>query len=187
MITTERLILRPWTEEDLDPFYAMCSDPRVMATLGPLMTRDETADLIRRCQERQEATGHCFWAMERRVDGVLIGWCGAIVGNPELPIAGEIEIGWRVAADEWGKGYAREAAEATLDWVWKNLDVDSVAAITTPGNIRSWGLMERLGMVRAKEDDFDHPNVPLDSALRPHITYRILRPTVAGRMRRSGS
>jgi RimJ/RimL family protein N-acetyltransferase len=187
VITTERLILRPWAPRDLDPFHAMCSDPRVMATLGPLMTRDETAALIQRCEDRQGATGHCFWAVERRADGALIGWCGAIVGNPELPIAGEIEIGWRIAADEWGKGYAREAAEATLDWVWANLDVDSVAAITSVGNTRSWGLMERLGMVRAPEDDFDHPNVPEGSVLRPHITYRIMRPAAAGGINRPGS
>ena len=186
MITTERLILRPWTEQDIDPFHAICSDPRVMATLGPVMTREETAALVARCQERQAANGHCFWAMERREDGALIGWCGAIVGNPGLPIAGEIEIGWRVAADEWGKGYAREAAQATLDWVWANLAVESVAAITTPGNVRSWGLMERLGMVRAVGDDFDHPNLPPDSALLQHITYRMKRPAVNRRATPSG-
>jgi RimJ/RimL family protein N-acetyltransferase len=176
VITTERLILRRWREADFEPFHAMCRDPRVMATLGPLMTREETAEQLRRGEARLAATGHCFWALERRADSAMIGWCGAIVGSPDLPIAGEIELGWRLAADAWGQGYAREAAQATLDWVWANLDVDSVCAITSVGNHRSWGLMERLGMVRAPEDDFDHPHVPADSALRPHITYRMARP-----------
>jgi RimJ/RimL family protein N-acetyltransferase len=76
----------------------------------------------------------------------------------------------------WGKGYAREAAEASLAWGWEHLDVPTIAAITTTNNVRSSGLMERLGMVRAAADDFDHPNVPLGSGLRRHITYRIARP-----------
>lgn len=175
MIETERLILREWRDADVDPFHAMCSDPRVMATLGPLMTRDETVALIRRCEDRQAANGHCFWAVERKADAALIGWCGVIVGNPNLPIAGEIEIGWRIAADEWGKGYAREAAQATLDWVWEKLAVDHVVAITSVGNTRSRGLMERLGMAYLPDGDFDHPNVPADSPLVRHVTYRIAR------------
>jgi RimJ/RimL family protein N-acetyltransferase len=96
------------------------------------------------------------------------------------PIHGELEIGWRLAADAWGKGYAREGAQATLDWVWETLDAPFVAAITTPGNTRSWGLMERLGMVRAAEDDFAHPGVPDESPLKAHITYRIARPVNHG-------
>lgn len=178
MIETERLILRGWRADDLDPFHAICSDSRVMATLGPLMTRAETEALIRRCEDRRAETGHCFWAVERKSDAALIGWCGVIVGNPELPIAGEIEIGWRIAADDWGKGYAREAAQATLDWVWATLDVDHVVAITSVGNVRSRGLMERLGMTYLPDGDFDHPNVPPESPLVRHVTYRIERPNM---------
>lgn len=180
VITTPRLILRGWREEDVDPFHAMCSDPRVMATLGPLMTRDEVEALVRRVEDIREAHGYTFWAVERREGGGLIGWCGVKPGAPDTPIADDLEIGWRLAAGTWGRGYAREAAQATLDWVWEHLDVPLVAAITTPGNTRSWGLMERLGMVRAPRDDFDHPNVPDDSPLKAHITYRIARPVNHG-------
>jgi RimJ/RimL family protein N-acetyltransferase len=180
MIMSERLILRGWREEDVDPFHAMCGDPRVMATLGPLMTREETEALVRRVEDVREAHGYTFWAVERRADGAFLGWCGVKPGAPDTPIADDLEIGWRIAAGEWGKGYAREAAQATLDWVWDELDVPLVAAITSTGNRRSWGLMERLGMVRAPEDDFDHPNVPDDSPLRRHIVYRIARPVNHG-------
>lgn len=173
-IVTERLILRGWRDADVDPFHAMSSDPRVMATLGPLMTPEQAAELIRLVEARRTKTGYTFWAVERRSDGLFLGWCGVKPGPEGTPIAGEIEIGWRIAADHWGQGYAREAARASLDWVWANLDVDSVAAITTPGNARSWGLMERLGMIRAVEDDFDHPAAAEN--LRHHITYRIARP-----------
>ena len=103
-------------------------------------------------------------------------------GAEDTPIEGEIEIGWRLAHEHWGKGYAREAAQASLDWVWDHLDADSLAAITTPGNANSWGLMERLGMTRIHGDDFDHPKAMGD--LIPHITYRIARPVHRGASKR---
>ncbi|NWP15587.1 GNAT family N-acetyltransferase, partial [Escherichia coli] len=87
-------------------------------------------------------------------------------GPEGTPLFGEVEIGWRVARAHWGKGYAREAAQASLDWAWANLDVPTVAAMTVPGNTRSWGLMERLGMTRVPADDFIHPQAP--DWLNPH-------------------
>ena len=177
MIMSERLILRGWREEDVDPFHAMCGDPRVMATLGPLMTREETEALVRRVEDVREAHGYTFWAVERRADGAFLGWCGVKPGAPDTPIADDLEIGWRIAAGEWGKGYAREAAQASLDWAWANLNEDAVWAITVPANVRSWGLMERLGMTRHADLDFDMPApiLPPDSPHLRHITYSIGR------------
>lgn len=97
------------------------------------------------------------------------------MGNAGL-IEGKVEIGWRLSHDAWGQGYAREAAAASLDWGFANLDTDRIWAITTPGNIRSWGLMERLGLKRHPQLDFEHPNVADDSPLKQHITYSIARP-----------
>lgn len=173
MIETERLILRGWEERDRAPFHAMGQDDRVMATLGPLLWRDETDALIDRMQGILAANGYTFWAIERRADGAFLGFCGLKPGAEETPIEGEVEIGWRLAFEHWGQGYAREAAQASLDWAWTN-GIDSVAAITTPVNVRSWGLMERLGMTRSPQDDFDHPKA-IDR-LKPHITYRIRKP-----------
>ena len=177
MIETERLILRSWRDDDVDPFFALNSDPRVMATLGPLMTRDETAALIERAQARDEETGHTFWAVERKSDREMIGWCGVVRGPQGTPISGLPEIGWRLAHDAWGQGFAREAAQATIHWSFAHLADDALWAITTAGNSRSWGLMERLGMTRRTDMDFAHPNVPEDSPLKPHITYELGRPS----------
>ena len=94
----------------------------------------------------------------------------------EIEIEGEIEIGWRLTCETWGQGYAREAAAATLAWAWSNLDAPSIAAITVPANRRSWGLMERLGMRRVVDGDFDHPDLAEGDPLRRHLTYRIQRP-----------
>ena len=176
MISTQRLLLRPWRDADVALFHAMCSDPAVMRYLGPLQSREEVAAGIARQQSFQADRGYCFWAVERREDGAFLGFCGIKPGAEGTPIEGEIEIGWRLRAAVWGQGYAREAAQASLDWTWANLDAAGVAAITNIENTRSWGLMERLGMRRDPNEDFDHPAVPEGDPLRPHILYRINRP-----------
>ena len=176
MIETGRLILRRWEDRDRPVFHAMCSDPRVMEFLGPLMDRDEVDAAIDRQNGFYDRLGYCFWAVERKADGALAGFCGLKPGAEGTPIEDEIEIGWRLGHAFWGEGYAREAAQASLSWSWANLGVDRIAAITTLNNTRSWGLMERLGMVRAFADDFDHPNA--SEHLKAHITYRIARPVL---------
>ena len=174
-IDTERLILREWREGDAAPFHAMSEDPRVMATLGPLMSRSQSDALIERLQKRQIDHGHTFWALERKQNRAFIGWCGIVIALDELPIAGKLEAGWRLAHSAWGQGYAREAALASLDWGFQTLGADEIWAITSLNNTRSWGLMERLGMERQHDMDFDHPNVADGSPLKQHITYRIKR------------
>ncbi len=174
-IETERLILREWRDGDREPFYAMSSDPKVMATLGPLMSRAESDALIDRVQARQVAHGHTFWALESKADQSLLGWCGIVIAIEGLPITGLPEAGWRLAHHAWGNGYAREAAVASLDWAFDVGRYDRVWAITSANNTASWGLMERLTMSRDHSMDFDHPNVAEGSPLKKHITYSIGR------------
>ena len=174
MIETERLWLRPWRQEDVAPFHAMGQDAEVMRYLGPLVTHKEAKAAHDRMVACQSEHGMCFWAVERQADGAFIGFCGLKPGKP--PIEGEVEIGWRLARDAWGQGYAREAAAASLAWGWANLHAPAVAAVTVLANVRSWGLMERLGMRRFPDQDFDHPDLPPGDPLRRHILYRIARP-----------
>lgn len=176
MIETERLILRSWQERDKAPFAELGQDAEVMATLGPLMSRAESDAMVDRMAAIDAEHGHTFWAVERREDGLVLGFCGLVRGRPGTPILGEPEIGWRLARAAWGQGYAKEAAAASLAWAWANLPDPAVAAITAATNHRSWGLMERLGMARDPASDFDHPMVPEGSPLRAHVTYRIARP-----------
>lgn len=172
MIATDRLLLRRWEDRDRPAFHAHCSDPVVMENLGPLLSAAETDVLLERQNGFYDSHGYCFWAMERKADGVLLGFCGLKPGAADTPIAGQVEIGWRLGSAHWGQGYAREAAQASLDWAWAH-GIGEVAAITTVGNERSWGLMERLGMVRDPLGDFDHPQAI--ERLRAHVTYRIAR------------
>jgi len=176
VIDTGRLTLRGWRREDHAPFHAMCNDPRVMRFLGPALSDADVTAAIDRQNHLLDSHGYCFWAIERRSDGAFLGFCGIKPGPDGTPIAGEVEIGWRLAHEHWGQGYAREAAQATLDWAWDNLDTPQVAAMTVQANEASWGLMMRLGMQRVVGGDFDHPLVPEGDPLRRHILYRIERP-----------
>ena len=173
-IETERLVLRSWRAEDRAPFAAICADPQVMATLGPVLDRTGSDALLDRVEAREAADGHTFWALERRSDGALIGWCGVIRGDAG-PVAGKAEIGWRLAFDAWGCGYASEAARATTDWLFANLADDAAWAITNTGNTRSRAVMERLGMRHHPELDFDHPRIAEGELLRPHVAYSLQR------------
>lgn len=174
-LETERLVLRDWREGDALPFHAMCSDPAVMEFLGLPLTESQIAGLIARQQGFQREHGYCFWAVERQEDGCFLGFCGLKPGPEETPLENRIEIGWRLARDAWGFGYAREAATISLHWGFAELSADAILAMTVRGNRRSWGLMERLGMTYRPELDFDHPSVAEGDPLRPHIVYAIER------------
>ena len=176
MIETERLILRRWREADAGPFHAMGQDEEVMRHLGPPMSREHAVETIASINAQIDSDGHAFWALERKSDGVFLGFCGIEQGPAGTPIADDLEIGWRLARAAWGKGYAREAAEATLAWTWANTAAPRVTAITTPANLRSWGLMIRLGMARLPHGEFDHPALAEGDPLRRHLTYAIDRP-----------
>ena len=157
-LETERLILRPWRDADHAPFAAICADPRVMATLGPVMNRTESDALLDRVEAIEAEHGHTFWALERKADSALIGWCGVIRADI-APIDGKAEIGWRLAHDAWGQGYATEAARAALDDAFGRLGMNEVLAYTGPANLRSQAVMRRLGMTREPQRDFLHPNI----------------------------
>lgn len=175
-LETERLVLREWQETDSAPFHAMCNDPRVMQFLGPAMSHQDIDAALDRQRGFQRDHGYCFWAMERRDDGAFLGFCGLKPGPEGTPLQDHAEIGWRLAHHAWGQSYAKEAALACLDWGFGEFRIGEIRAMTVRGNVRSWGLMERLGMERQTELDFDHPALAPDDPLRPHIVYRKLAP-----------
>jgi RimJ/RimL family protein N-acetyltransferase len=174
---TERLLLRNWREEDRAVYLASCNTEAVTAHLnGPATVEDIDAALARVASSQSEH-GFSFWAIERKADGALLGYCGLrICDDLVRPVQGDVEIGWRLREDAWGQGYACEAAKATLDWAWANLDADRIVSFTVPANEPSWRLMERLGMARRPDLDFAHPGFSPDHPLSGHITYVAERP-----------
>lgn len=175
MITTERLILRLPEPRDRAALHAMWADPAVMAELGPV--KDEAAsDAVIAKHDGYRHEGLGFWVVERRSDGAMLGFCGLKRGDAHNPIAGEIEAGWIIDRPHWRQGYALEVMIAAIDWGWANFDAPRIVAITSAINIKSQRMMERLGMHRLADGDYDHPLIPVGDPLRPMVTYAIDRP-----------
>ena len=177
IVETERLILRNWLAADRDVYLATCNTEAVTAHLDGPATPEEIDAAFARIAKSQSKQGFSFWAIERKADAALLGYCGLRICDDLLrPVHGEIEIGWRLREDAWGQGYAFEAAQAVLEWAWTNLDAERVVSFTVPANEPSWRLMERLGMVRRPDLDFAHPQFAADHPLSRHITYVMERP-----------
>ena len=175
MIETERLILRLPEPRDRAALAAMFADPQVMAELGPVKDEAATdAALAKHDGYRHEGLG--FWVVERRSDGAMLGFCGLKRGDAHNPIAGEIEAGWIIDRPFWRHGYALEAMVAAFDWGWAHFDVPRIVAITSAINLKSQRMMERLGMHRLPDGDYDHALIAEGDPLRPMVTYAIGRP-----------
>jgi RimJ/RimL family protein N-acetyltransferase len=177
VITTKRLTLRPWREEDRDDFHAIINTPAMMEHFGGVTPRADIDAIIDAQIEGQARDGFCMWAVELRDTGALAGVCGLRrMPRPDTPVTGDLEIGWRIGEAHWGAGVAREAAQASLSWGWANTDLPRCIAYTTQENRRSWGLMLRLGMTRRPDLDFRHPNYASDDPVGAMIVYAIARP-----------
>lgn len=178
-LETERLILRDWRAGDIDRFAAATNNPEVMRWLGGVMDAERLKAFESRVTGFQERLGHTFWLMERKPDGgylsgEVLGFCGLkVIDAPGAGFAGEFEIGWRMREDAWGKGYAKEAAIASLDVGFDTFEAQEIFAITVMENTASWGLMKRVGMERREKLDFDDPR--FEPPLSHTIVYSIAR------------
>ena len=173
-IDTERLYLRQWREADLEPFAQLNADPQVMAYFPAPLERSESDAMAYRCRRLIEERGWGFWAVELRQTKTFIGFVGLHIPTVELPFSPCVEIGWRLAAAYWGKGYATEAAGSALQIGFERLKLSEVVSFTAMGNLRSRRVMVRLGM-RDAASPFEHPAVPPGHALRTHCLYRLSR------------
>lgn len=171
---TERLRLRQWCAADREPFAALNADPKVMEFYPAPLGRAESDAMANRCQALIAERGWGFWAVELKNTHEFIGFVGLHIPVPELPFSPCIEVGWRLAARHWGKGFATEAARGALRIGFERLGLQEIVSFTSVINIRSRAVMERLGM-REAENTFEHPNVPAGSALRKHCLYRLSR------------
>ncbi|MFO7603058.1 MAG: GNAT family N-acetyltransferase [Gammaproteobacteria bacterium] len=173
-IDTDRLRLRQWCPADREPFAMLNSDPGVMEFFPGLLSRAESDALADRCQALISERGWGFWAVTPRDTGEFIGFVGLHIPTDTLPFSPCVEVGWRLAAKYWGKGYATEAARAALGVGFERLALAEIVSFTCLGNIRSRAVMQRLGM-HDTGTTFAHPNIPVGNALREHCLYKITR------------
>ena len=176
MIETARLILRTWRESDFEPWAALNADPEVMRHFPATLTRIEADALAARNQDHIDQHGFGLWAVERREDGVFLGFTGLMTLRESNPLAPGVEAGWRLARHAWGQGYATEAARAAMDDGFSRLGLKQIVAFTAVPNLPSQAVMARLGMVRRTDLDFDHPMLPPGHVLERHLVWSLDRP-----------
>jgi RimJ/RimL family protein N-acetyltransferase len=176
-IRTPRLLLRPWQIADREPFARLNADPRVMEHFASPLTRDESDRLADRLEVELAWRGWGLCAVEIPGLSPFAGFIGLSVPSFEAAFTPCVEVGWRLAADVWGAGYATEGAQAAIAFGFETLNLGEIVSFTVPGNLRSRRVMERLGMSRDPDEDFDHPSLPIGHPLRRHVLYRRQAPS----------
>lgn len=174
-LRTSRLVLRAWRDDDLAPYAALNDDPRVMEHMPQRLSRAESDAQAERIRAHFDAHGFGMWAVEIPGVAPFVGFVGLMVPAFDAHFTPCVEVGWRLAHDAWGKGYATEGARAALDFGFRALGLDEIVSFTILANRRSWHVMEKLGMRRTPDDDFDHPRLPEGHPLRRHVLYRLRR------------
>jgi RimJ/RimL family protein N-acetyltransferase len=178
-LRTERLWLRRWRADDRAAFAEVNADPRVMEFFPKVLTREESDALVDRIETHFQTHGFAQWAVE--IPGVVpfAGFLGLSIPPYEAHFTPCVEVGWRLAAECWNRGYATEGARAAVQFGFVELGLEEIVSFTVPANHRSRRVMEKLGMTNVPQDDFDHPLLPEGHRLRRHVLYRLKRAQLA--------
>ena len=169
-LRTKRLLLRQWRDGDAEAFAAMSADPGLTQYLSP-----PDAEWVPRAIAHWLEHGFGNWVVELPGETAFIGVIGLNHVRWSLPFTPAVEAAWRLARPYWGRGYAAEAARASIDDGFGRLGLKEIVAYTVPANRASWRVMERLGMDREPAEDFDHPSRPPGHPLRRCVLYRLRR------------
>jgi RimJ/RimL family protein N-acetyltransferase len=173
-IRTDRLIMRRWQESDREPFAALNGDPQTMRYFPSTLDRAASDAFLARLDERFEQQGYGLWALELAETGEFIGFAGLNPMPADVPGAGGMEVGWRLARQAWHHGYATEAAQAALSVAFDFVALPEIWSMTAVLNEPSQAVMRRLGLTI--HTYFDHPRVPAGNPLRQFVVYRMERP-----------
>ena len=172
-IATDRLLLRKWCAADRDPLAAMLADQRYSRFMPGPSPRSAADAQFERIQHQIEVHGFGPWVVELPDTAQFSGFLGLGIPRHTLPASPCVEIGWHLSPSFWGQGYATEGARAALQFGFEQLVLDEIVSFTVPANIASRRVMEKIGMTRDLDGDFDHPALKPGHPLRPHILYRI--------------
>ena len=178
-LRTARLCLRRWLPDDRVAFARLNSDPRVVEFLPGPLSRQESDAVADRIEAHFQRHEFGYWAVEIPAVTPFAGFVGLGIPSFEAHFTPCVEIGWRLDADHWNRGYATEGARAALDFGFQSLQLEEIVSFTVPANVRSRRVMEKIGMTRSASEDFDHPVLPEGHPLRRHVLYRLARPGLA--------
>ncbi len=177
-ITTERLILRQWQPSDLPLFAQLNADPRVREYFPGLLSRQESDASVKLFSDHIQRCGWGFWAASLIQTDEFIGFIGledVYFSAPFNKFNPAVQIGWRLAFDHWGKGYATEGAKAALKYGFNILNLEEIVSFTPVQNMRSQNVMKKIGMHHKPKDDFDHPKLSTGHPLSRHVLYRLAK------------
>ncbi len=171
-LLSERLILRQWIDADVAQFAALNADSQVMEHFPGLLSFAQTSEMVERVRHHIEERKFGVWATELRATGQFIGFIGLAVPMFESHFTPCVEVGWRLAKEFWGQGYAPEGAVVAMRDGFERLALTEIVSLTATTNLKSMRVMEKLGMTRDTADDFDHPRLDVGNPLRRHVLYR---------------
>jgi RimJ/RimL family protein N-acetyltransferase len=174
-LRTERLLLRDWKDADRPLFAKMNADSRVMEFMPGPLSPEASDHLVEKIREHFRKHSFGLYAAEFIGDRSFIGYIGLAVPSFEAAFTPCVEIGWRLAAEHWGRGLATEGARAVVNHAFRDLGLNELVSFTVPANLRSRRVMEKLGMTHDPAEDFDHPRLPAGHPLRRHVLYRLRR------------
>jgi ribosomal-protein-alanine N-acetyltransferase len=172
-LSSGRICLRRWHDEDREAFAALNSDPRVMDFFKSPLSRAESDAMVDRIEKHFGEYDFGLWAIEVPGVSAFIGFAGLTWARFSAHFTPCVEVGWRLAFEHWGHGYATEAAQLALVHGFGTVGLSEVVSFTSVTNRRSRAVMERLGMRRDPAEDFDYPSLPDDHPLRRHVLYRL--------------
>lgn len=160
---TDRLILREFSIEDAQDFYALNLDEEVMKYTADRVftTVAESEELIRN-YDQYKLNGYGRWTVAFKETNVVLGWCGL----KYITSVDEVDLGYRLHRKFWNKGYATEACKASLDIGFKEYNLDLIVGRTMVDNLASRRVLEKIGMTYWKDFDFEE---------HPGAYYRIYR------------
>ena len=148
MIETERLLLRGWRDGDVEPYARLCADPEVMRFIGDgsTLTLEQSAEQISRFLRHWEERGFGLWALEERESGAFVGFAGLVHQEEWTEGEHRTEVGWRLDRAFWGRGFATEAAKASVYHGLEHIGLERIISIIQPENGASRRVAEKAGL-----------------------------------------
>jgi len=171
-LETPRVLLRSWLDSDLEPWIALNADAENLRYFPRLYSAEESRASNARIRDLLADNPFGLWAAEEKSSGEFMGFVG--LARQEIPGVSFMpchEIGWRLDKKYWGKGYATEAAKVVLDFGLRDIGLNEIFSFTAEQNQPSRNVMEKIGLRRRAELDFDHPRIEVGNPVRFHVVY----------------
>ncbi len=173
LFTSERLGFRNWQEADIPNMARVSADPDVMEFFPAPATFQQTESFIHRMQDMFAERGYCYFAADHLDTGAFIGFIGMCYQTYEAPFTPCTDIGWRLAKEHWGQGFATEGAKRCLEFAFGDIGLEAIYATAPRLNVRSVNVMKKAGM--RPYLDFIHPRLPADHPQADFVCYRVQR------------